>query len=89
MRNLLNELYNWDLFYLTKIENTDRAYKSDLDKLVKAESKLRKAYPESNDILDVYQSADIDLNNLFNRNEFRKDFRTGTQLVLEIIKPIK
>ncbi len=89
MRNILDELYEYDLFHLTEIEDTDGAYKATLDRLVKAEAELRKAYPDSTDILDEYQSADIDLHNLSNRNEFRKGFKIGAQLVLEMIKPIK
>ena len=89
MRNILDELYEYDLFHLTEIEDTDGAYKATLDRLVKAEAELRKAYPDSTDILDEYQSADIDLHNLSNRNEFRKGFKIGAQLVLGMIKPIK
>ena len=50
---------------------------------------FKKAYPDRTDILDEYQSADIELHNLSNRNEFRKGFKVGAQLVLEMIKPIK
>lgn len=89
MRNILDELYEYDLFHLTEIEDTDGAYKAALDRLVKAEAELRKTYPDSAEILDEYQSADIDLHNLSNRNEFRKGFKVGAQLVLEMIKPIK
>ncbi len=89
MKNLLDELYDYDLFHITEIEDVDGEYKAALDRLVKAEAELRKTYPESNEILDAYQSADIDLHNLSNRNEFRKGVRIGAQLVLEMIKPIK
>lgn len=88
-KNILNELYDYDLFHLTEIEDTDGAYKAALDRLVKAEAELRKACPDSTDILDEYQSADIDLHNLSNRNEFRKGFKVGAQLIIEMIKPIK
>ena len=47
------------------------------------------AYPERTDIPDEYQSADIELHKRSNRNEFRKGFKVGAQLVLEMIKPIK
>lgn len=87
--NILDELYDYDLFHLTEIEDTDGTYKEALDRLVKAEAELRKAYHDSTDILDEYQSADIDLHNLSNRNEFCKGFKVGAQLVLEMIKPIK
>ncbi len=88
-RNILNELYDYDLFHLTEIEDTDGAYRAALDRLVKAEAKLKKAYPDSIDILNEYQSVDIDLHNISNRNKFRKGFKVGVQLVLEMIKPIK
>lgn len=89
MRNILDELYDYDLFHLTEIEDTDGTYRTALDRLVKAEAELKKAYPDSTDILNEYQSAVIDLHNISNRNEFRKGFKVGAQLVLEMIKPIK
>ena len=89
MRNILDELYDYDLFHLTEIEDTDGTYRTALDRLVKAEAELKKAYPDSTGILNEYQSADIDLHNISNRNEFRKGFKVGAQLVLEMIKPIK
>ena len=89
MKNILDELYDYDLFHLTEIEDTDGAYRAALDRLVKAEAELKKAYPDNNEILDEYQSADIELHDLSNRNEFRKGFKVGAQLVLEMLKPIK
>lgn len=88
-RNILDELYDYDLFHLTEIEDMDGSYKAALDRLVQAEAELKKAFPDSADILDEYQTADIELHNLSNRNEFRKGFKVGAQLVLEMIKPIK
>lgn len=45
-RNILDELYDYDLFHLTEIEDMDGSYKKALDRLVKAEAELKKAYPE-------------------------------------------
>ena len=89
IRNILDELYDYDLFHLTEIEDTNGAYRAALDRLVKAEAKFKKAYPDSIDILDEYQSAGIEPHNLSTRNEFYKGFKIGAQLVLEIIKPNK
>lgn len=89
MKSLIDELYDSDLFHLTEIEDVDGVYKSAMDRLVKAEAELLKAYPDCKAILDEYQSADIDLHSLSNRNEFRKGFRAGAQLVLEMLRPIK
>lgn len=89
MKNLIDELYDYDLFHLTEIADVDNTYRSAMDRIVNAEAELLKAFPDCKDILDKYQSADIDLHNLSNRNEFRKGFRAGAQLVLEMIKPIQ
>ena len=45
-RTILDELYDYDLFHLTEIEDTDGAYRVALDRLVKAEAELKKAYPD-------------------------------------------
>lgn len=89
MKNILDELYDLDLFHLTEITDVDGKYKSAMDRLLKAEMELLKAFPDCKEILDAYQSADIDLHTLSNRNEFCKGFRAGAQLVLEMLKPIK
>lgn len=68
MKNILDELYDLDLFHLTEITDVDGEYKSAMDKLLKAETELLKAFPDCKTILDEYQSADIDLHNLSNRN---------------------
>lgn len=67
MRNILDELYDLDLFHLTEIEDTDGVYKSAMDRLVNAETELLKTFPDCKAILDEYQSADIDLHNLSTR----------------------
>lgn len=89
MRNILDELYDYDLLHLTEVEDTDGAYRTALDRLVKAEKELKKAYPDIDKILAEYQSADNDLHDISNRNEFCKGVRVGAHLVLEMLKPIK
>ena len=89
MKSLLDKLYDSDLFHLTEIEDVDGEYRKAMDRLLKAETELLNAFPDCKGMLDEYQSVDIDLHNLSNRNEFRKGFRAGAQLVLEMIKPIK
>jgi hypothetical protein len=89
MKNLIDELYDLDVFHTSEVADIDGEYKSAMDRLLKAESKLMNVSPDNKSILDEYQSADIDLHNLSNRNEFRKGFKVGAQLVLEMLKPIK
>ena len=89
MINLIDELYDLDIFRLTELVSEDSEYKSVLNKLVKLESELFKTYPDCTDIFNEYQSAEGKLHSLDNRNEFRKGFKAGAQLILEMIKPIQ
>lgn len=88
MKNILDELYEYDFFHPNDVEDTDGAYMTALDRLVKAEAELKKAYPEECELFDAYQSAGIDLHHISNRNEFRTGFKAGAQLIIEIITPI-
>ena len=42
-KNILNELYDYALFRLGEIEDTDETYRAALDRFVKAEAELKKA----------------------------------------------
>ena len=89
IRNILDELYDLDQFYITEIADIDGEYKLTMDRLLKTETELLKAYLDCKTILDEYQTADIDLHNLSNCHELRKGFRAGAHHVLEMLKPIK
>ena len=89
IKNILDELYDWDLFHLTEIADVNGEYQKALDRLLKAKNELLKTFPDCKKTLDEYRSADIDLRNLSNRHEFHKGFRAGAQIVLEMLKPIK
>ena len=88
MKNLIDELYDLHLSH-HDIDNDDKKYQSTLDRLIKLEAELLKTYPECKEILEEFQTAGGDLHSIANRTEFRKGFRIGAQLVLEVIKPIK
>ena len=89
MKTLLDELYEWDLFHLNYFDDKDDEYKAALDRMLEAENKLRNAYPDCDNLLEEYQSADTALHVLTNRSDFKKGVMAGAQLVLEMIKPIK
>ena len=89
MKNILEELYDCGLFHLTEIAGDNGEYKRAMDKLLKAESELLKAFPDCKALLDEYQSAEINLHHLSNSNDFCKGLRVGAQLALERFKPIK
>ena len=89
MKNVLDELYDCNLFHLTRITDIGDVYRKAMVRLLKAETELLKAFPDCRELLDEYQSAEIDLTDLSNRYEFSKGFRLGAQLVLEMLKPIK
>lgn len=88
-RNIIEELYDSDLFHFTELETVSEEYKSVLDKLIKTEAEITEKFPQCKSLFEEYQTANIALHNLSNRNEFIAGFRTGAQIVLEMLKPIK
>ena len=89
MINLIDELYDLDIFRLTALASESSEYKSTFNRLIKLEEEFLKAYPDCKDIFNEYQTNEGKLHSLDNRNEFRKGFQAGAQLVLEMINPIK
>ena len=89
MKNILDELYDCNLFHLTRITDIGDVYRKAMERLLKAETELLKSFPDCRELLDEYQSAEIDLTDLANRYVISKGFRLGAQLVLEMLKPIK
>ena len=89
MKNLIDELYDLHLSYKNDVENEDKEYQSTLNRLIKLEAELLKIYPDCKELLEDFQTAGGDLHRIANRTEFRKGFRVGAQIVLEIIKPIR
>lgn len=89
MKDIIDELYDLHLPNKNDVENEDKEYQSTLNRLIKLEAELLKTSPDCKDIFEEFQTADGDLHSIANRIEFRKGFRIGAQLVLEIIKPIK
>ena len=89
MKNLIDELYDLHLSNRNDVETYDKEYQSTLDRLIKLEAELLKTYPDCKDIFEEFQTAGGDLHSIANRSEFRKGFRIGAQLVLEMIRPIR
>ena len=89
MKTILDELYDSGFSHLTRIADVGYVYRKAMERLLEAETELLKAFPDCRELLDEYQSAEINLADLANRYEFSKGFRLGAQLVLEMLKPIK
>ena len=87
MKDIIDELYD---LYLSHhdTDNEDSEYQSTLDRLIKLEAELLKTYPDCKETLEEFQTAGGDLHSIANRSEFRKGFKVGAQLVMEIIKPV-
>ena len=89
MKDIIDELYALHLSNKNATDNEDKEYQSTLDRLIKFEAELLKTYPDCKELLENFQTADSDLHSIANRIEFRKGFKVGAQLVLELIKPIR
>ena len=84
-RNLIDEIYDCEVFGTVKTDNASAEYKAVLDRLIKAETALKTKFPECIELFEEYQNADIDLHNLSDRNEFTTGFRAGARLMLDLL----
>ena len=84
--NIIEEMYNGDLFPIGTYDHCSQEYKNAMDKLVAAEAELLKDHPQAKELFQKNQDAQIELININNRQEFVNGFRVGAQMVLEIIK---
>ena len=82
MKDILDELYDCNLFHMTRIADVSDEYRKAMERLLKAETDLLKALHGCSELLYEYQPAEIDLTDLSNRYEFSNEFRLGAQLVL-------
>ena len=83
--NIIEEKYNGDLFPIGTYSNSGKEYKKAMDSLVAAETELLNAYPQIRKLFDRYQSAQIELVSINNRQEFVNGFKMGAKLILEIV----
>ena len=87
--NIIEEMYNGDLFPIGIFSNSDEEYKKTIDSLVAAETELLNTYPQIRKLFDKYQSAQFELISINNRQEFVNGFRIGGQMVIEMLRPIE
>jgi len=83
---ILEEMYENDLFSLIDTEDMGETYKNALDRLLNAEKAITDKYPDCKEMIEEYQSAEIDLHHITHRHEFCKGFRAGALLLTEILK---
>ena len=87
--NIIEEMYNGDLFPVGTYSHESKEYKRAMDALVAAEAELLAAFPQVKEIFDRYQSAQIELISINNRQEFVNGFRIGGQMVMEMFGKIE
>lgn len=89
MKNLIDELYDLDIFRLTELNSESSKYKSIFNRLIKLEEELLKVCPDCKDIFNEYQTTEGKLHSLDNHNEFRKGFIAGAQIMIEVFTTIE
>ena len=87
--NIIEEMYNGDLFPIGTYDHCSQECKNAMDKLVAAEAELLKDYPQVKEIFQKYQDAQIELISINNRQEFVNGFRIGAKIALEMIDSIE
>ena len=87
--NIIEEMYNGDLFPIGTYDHCSQEYKNAMDKLVAVEAELLKDYPQAKELFQKYQDAQIGLISINNRQEFVNGFRIGIQIMVEAFGYIK
>ena len=87
--NIIEELYYSELFDTDEIGTADKDYQETISKMNTLKNLIKSRYPDCTELIEEYQSAEMDLNHLGHRNEFCKGFKAGAQLVMEMLKPLK
>ena len=86
--NIIEEMYNSNLFHVGTYSHNSEEYRKAMDNLIFAESEMLSSFYQIREFFDKYQSAQIVVININNRQELMNGFRIGEQIVLEMIKPI-
>ncbi len=87
--NIIEKMYNGDLFPIGTYSNSSKEYKKAMDALVAAETELLNTYPQIRELFDKYQSVQFELISINNRQEFVNGFRIGGQMVMEMLRTIE
>ena len=85
--NILEEMYESDLFNFTNTDDMGDDFHETLSRLLKAEQRLVETYPDCKAMFEEYQAAEMDLNHIGHRHEFIKGFIAGAKIIMEILKP--
>lgn len=87
--NIIEKMYDGDLFPIGTYDHRGKEYMKAMDDLISAETELLNTYPQIKELFNKYQDAQIALISINNRQEFVNWFRIGAQMAMEMIKPIK
>lgn len=86
--SIIEKMYNGDLFPIGTYEHSSEEYRKIMNELTTAEAELLAAFPQIKELFDKYQSAQIDLISINNRQEFVNGFSVGAQMMLEMLKKV-
>ena len=89
MKNIIEEMYDGDLFPIGTYNHSSKEYKKAMDELVAAGSELLTSYPQIRELFNRYQSAQIEIISINNRQEFVNGFKIGAKIALEMFEPIE
>ena len=70
--NILEEMYESDLFNLIETEEMGETYKDAPDRLLNAEKAFTDKYPDCKAMIEEYQATEIDLHHIPRCHEFCK-----------------
>ena len=88
MEDIIRELYYGDIILSETLVKT-KEFTEKRKEIIKIEEKLKEKFPESREMLEDYFYERAGIDTVSEYQQFLLGFRTGAQLMLEMLKPLE
>lgn len=89
MNNLIKGMYFGDVLPFGEIHPLHTECNRKASKVVEIEKRIISAFPDSKELMEEYENARVEHNEIFGYQQFLLGMRTGAQLVLELMQPVE
>ena len=89
MKSILKGMYYGDVLPLTEIHPLHTECSRKAAKVLEAEKRILAAFPDSRELMEEYENAQVEHNDIYGYQQFLLGIRTGAQLALELMQPVE
>ena len=88
MKSILKGMYFGDVLPFGEIHPLHTECNQKAAKVLEAEKRILAAFPDSKELMEEYENAQVEHNDIYGYQQFLLGVRTGAQLVLELLAPV-